>query len=1322
MLDFLTISSRLTKGKMEIYPKFKIIKSKDLMIRGGDFYAIWDEETKLWSTDEDTVIRLIDNELNDYYMKHKTEMTYVSHMWDADSGIIDRWHKYCQKQMRDNYHNLDEKIVFANDEVEKKDYASHKLDYDLAEGDISAYEEMVSTLYSEVERRKFEWAIGSIINGDSKKIQKFCVFYGEPGSGKGTILKIIDRLFKGYTCEFCSADLGSKTAAFALEPFRNNPLVAIEQDGNLSRIETNTRLNSLISHEKMIVNEKYTKQYSNEFKAFLFIGSNSPVKITDSKSGLLRRLIDISPTGNKIPKRAYDALDKRINFELGAIAKHCLDVYEDDPSLYDLYIPETMMYATNDFYNFINENYLIFSSQEDMTLNQAFKLYDAWAEASKLGYVMKKTAFKEELKSYYKEFYDHAEGKWNLYKGFDISKFEKSPVGKSEETKPTEDWLDMKEQHSLLDDYLADCKAQLTKENGKPIDIWDKVKTFIKNLDTKKLHYCLVPASLIVIDFDKKNKKGEKDFELNKQAAIGWPKTYAELSQGGQGIHLHYLYHGDVSKLEHVFDNDPDIEIKVFPADKKASLRRRVSKCNDTPIATLSSGLPFKEEKGKKTMVDPVSIQSVQSLRRMIQRNLNKEIHSNTASSVQFIYKILEDAYASGLTYDVTDMRNSILAFAAGSTHQADNCLRLVSKMKFKSESEVDNAIKSNKDTLVFFDCEVFPNLLLVNWKVKGKNKPMVRMINPTPEEVEELFKMNLVGFNCRKYDNHILYARSMGWSNQQIFDLSQRIIAKQDRDALFGEAYNISYTDVYDFASKKQSLKKWEVELGIHHQELGLPWDQPVPEEMWEKVAKYCDNDVISTEAVFDAIHSDFIAREILATVAGGSVNDTTNTLTGKLIFGKDRHPQAQFNYRFLGDPADWTWKEATAYALGKGPKPEGKPWFPGYSFVNGHSTYRDVDGKLLNGDPLYVGEGGYVYAQPGFWGNIRTQDVASMHPHSVIAEVLFGDTYTKIFKQLVDTRVLIKHKDFEAAKKMFDGKLAPYLDDPKIAKDLSYALKIAINSVYGLTSAKFPNLFKDERNIDNIVAKRGALFMIDLRHFVQDQGFQVAHIKTDSIKIPDITDDMIEKVRRFGECYGYTFETEADFEKFCLVNKAVYIAKERVDGGYVWEATGAQFQRPYVFKKLFSHEPIEFADKCIVAEVKNAAIYLDFNEKDNDIHDYRFVGRIGSFCPIKDGEGGALCLRSSDQEKYDAVAGTKGYRWMESEMVKKVKEDDIDTTYFDDLCEEAKADIQAYVDFNWFASDEPYIPPKFENGIPVYPDVVPFDTGAGDEQKKGA
>lgn len=224
------------------------------MIRGGDFYAIWIEERGLWSTDEQDALQLIDRELDRYAEENRTKFNSdikVLHMWDAESKMIDSWHKYCQKQMRDNFHALDDKLIFSNMETNKKDYASKKLSYPLEAGDLSAYEKLMSTLYSEEERTKIEWAIGSIVSGESKKIQKFMVLYGAPGSGKGTVLNLILSLFEGYYSVFDAKALGSSSNAFALEAFKANPLVAIQHDGDLSKIEDNTRLNSLVSHELM---------------------------------------------------------------------------------------------------------------------------------------------------------------------------------------------------------------------------------------------------------------------------------------------------------------------------------------------------------------------------------------------------------------------------------------------------------------------------------------------------------------------------------------------------------------------------------------------------------------------------------------------------------------------------------------------------------------------------------------------------------------------------------------------------------------------------------------------------------------------------------------------------------------------------------------------------------------------------------------------------------------------------------------------------------------------------------------------------------------
>lgn len=1304
MIDFLMISTRSKKqGRIEIYPKFIIKKSSDLMIRGGDFYAIWIEERALWSTDEQDALQLIDREL-DRYAEEKRGMfdaeVRVLHMWDAESGMIDAWHKYCQKQMRDSFHALDEKLIFSNMETSREDYASKRLGYPLKPGDMSGYEKLMSTLYSDEERHKIEWAIGSIVSGESKKLQKFMVLYGSTGTGKSTVLNIIQELFKGYYTTFTAKDLGSASNSFALEAFKNNPLVAIEHDGDLSRIEDNTRINSLVSHELMTVNEKFKSAYTNQFHSFLFVGTNKPVKITDSKSGLIRRLIDVSPTGDKLDVKEYHAAVTQVGFELGAIAHHCQGVYLADPGKYDDYIPVTMMGATNDFYNFMLDSYHIFKKEDGVSLNVAWEMYKNYCDEAKVMYPYTQRIFKEELRNYFRKLEKrHPTGNGtrirSYYSGFRSEKF-------IEELKPKNcqgdiSLIQFENTESVFDQICAECPAQYATIKETPSKKWEKVVTTLSDLDTSKTHYVKPSENHIVIDFDLLDEKGEKSYERNLKEASKWPPTYAELSKSGGGIHLHYIYAGDVEKLSRVYDDH--IEIKTFTG--KSSLRRKLTKCNDLSIATISSGLPLK---GDKKMVNFDSVKSEKTLRTMIKKNLNKEVHDATKPSVDFIYKILEDAYTSGLNYDVTDMRNAVLAFAANSTHQSDYCIKLVNKMRFKSE-EPSEFKASDGDILVFYDVEVFPNLFLVNWKAAGKGKPVVRMINPSPDEVEELTHYNLVGFNNRRYDNHILYARMMGYSNEQLYNLSRKIVnAKKNanRDCFFGEAYNLSYTDVLDFSAKKQKLKKWEIDLGIHHKELGLPWDEPVPEERWVEVAEYCDNDVLATEAVFNHLKGDFLAREILADLAGGSVNDTTNSLTTKIIFGKERHPELV--YTDLSET------------------------FPGYEFKDGKNMYRGMD----------VGKGGYVYGKPGAYGNVALLDVESMHPNSAINMNCFGQ-YTERFKDILDARIAIKHGDFDKARTMLDGKLAPYLDDESKAKDLAMALKIAINSVYGLTAANFDNPFRDARNKNNIVALRGALFMKTLQDEIAEKGFVVAHIKTDSIKIPDTTPEIIEFVMEFGKRYGYNFEHEATYEKMCLVNDSTYIAKysddESINGKNAgkWTATAIQFQVPYVFKTLFSKEPIEFDDLCETKSV-TTALYLDMNESLPDVseyekesiklwkdicnkdlpqdktmdkkckrmeelsseiakgHNYIFIGQVGRFCPIKPRCGGGLLMREKEG-RYSAVTGTKGYRWLEAELVKEMgREKDIDRSYYDRLVDDAVETISKYVDFEWFSSDDPY------------------------------
>lgn len=1228
-MDFYKIRIKEAKGFSQAYPDWVVDNSEDLMVRGGAFYAVWNESVGLWSTNEYDVQKMVDDDLRGFVNEREKNGEIIEPLLTRNfsSGSWERFNRYIRNlPSGTNYHQLDNVITFSNTVVKKSDFVSKRLPYSLVEGRTDAWDELLEVLYSPIERDKIEWAIGAIVSGDSKWIQKFLVFYGPPASGKSTVIGIIEKLFEGYVATFEAKALTSNNSTFSMEAFESNPLVAIQHDGDLSRIEDNTRLNSIVGHDSMNINVKYRSAFTIRPNAFLIIGTNKPIKITDAKAGNTRRLIDVHPTGVKIEPNRYHILMENINFELGAIANKCLNRYRQMGKFYyEGYVPTKMMMLTDTFYNFVEANYDLFKNSDGIQLKRAWELYKQYCEEANIVKRLQYHEVRDELSNYFTDFKDrHFIGDKeyrSVYIGFKGLPHQ-GPIPFVPDTSYVIelDDYDPVDHGSAFNNAYSGQPAQLANDSGLPRNKWEKVKTTLADIDTTELHYVKVPYEHIVVDFDLVDEAGEKDLERNIEEASKFPPTYTELSKSGNGVHLHYTYAGDIEALKsQVFDG---VEVKTLLGD--SSLRRKLTKCNNLDIMALSGGLPKKEKK----VIDDKSIQSEKGLRSLIERNLRKEIHPGTKPSIDFIHHILEDAYDNGLSYNLEDLRPAVLSFAAGSSHHSSDCIKLVQKMKFVGQQPMTE-ISEDEGELIFFDVEVYPNLFILCWKVKGSDQ-VVRMINPTSEDIEPLFKQKLVGFNNRRYDNHILYARFLGYSIEGLFNLSQEIVYndKNNNQSLFGEAYNLSYADIYEFSSKKQGLKKFQIELGLFHHELDLPWDKPVDEGLWSKVEEYCVNDVISTEAVFEDRYQDFVARQILASMSGLSVNHTTQNHTARIVFGDEKSPQRQFVYTDLSEQ------------------------FPGYVFDGKESTYR---GEV-------TGEGGYVYAEPGYYENVVCLDVVSMHPSSILALNLFGP-YTDKFNELMQMRIQAKK----------DGN-----------DDLSYALKLVINSIYGYTSARFPNMFRDNRNKDNIVAKRGALFMIDLKHLVQEKGFDVVHIKTDSIKIPNATIELIDYICEVGKDYGYTFEEEAVYEKFCLVNDAVYVA--RSNSG--WTAVGAQFQHPYVFKELFSHEPIVFNDRCETKNVTKGRMYLGPPEGVTDISVLRHVGRTGSFVPVKNG---GILWRVQD-DKFYHVTGTKGYLWVENEVAAmRWHVDgnlDIDDDYFNHLKDEAVKTIEKFVPFDTLVS----------------------------------
>lgn len=1418
-MDFYEIGVREPKSnKLEVYPDFIIDASKDMMIRGRDVYAVWDEELGLWNRNPLVIQKMVDRDIQ----------AKIDELRDnpltATKAIVGRflrknsskhWSEFQAyvKNMPDNYRRLDEKVTYLDTKVKKTDYVSKRLPYSLQDGPAPAWEEIISTLYDPEEREKIEWAIGAILSGEAKRIQKFLVFYGPQGSGKSTILNIIMKLMEGYCVSFKAENLVKGNDQFNLDFLAKDPLVAIDEDTKLNHIESNALLNTLVSHEPININEKFIRRYPSKPICMLLMGTNQPVRITDAKSGLIRRLIDVEPSGRLIlPERHYDELNEQIEFELGAIAKHCLDVFNTlGRTYYSSYVPERMMYRTDPFINFMEEKSDIFLKNGGVSGIDLWNMWKDYCSQSGIEFTKKRFEIIDEAKNYFTNFDKVARvggvqvRSW--FSGLKLEKFsyneklkgknrnvepiaharlkEKLDDTYSEETKEifSNGWLKLKKQHSLLDDILAEYPAQyeITTEKGetRPDISWKRVKTKLKDLDSTKTHYVKGPGQLIFIDFDKHGPDGKKDLKLNlKEAGSSkWPPTYSELSNSGGGIHSYYWYDGDVHDLSSVYSNE--IEVKVFPEDQLRSIRRRVSMCNDLTIAHISSGLPLKEKK----VINWDGVKDDRHLRNMVIQALKKECRPygeepKTITCVKYIRDVLQQAIDKGMSYDIRDLDEAIYAFAANSSNNKEECINIYYDMELmwpKQEEPTGNILDGTykEDApIIILDCEVVKNLTLIVYKELGPDKKCIRLYNPKPIDIERLMEMRIVGHNVTGYDNFILWAVWLGYTPEQVFAVSQDIIMNGNRMP-WREAKNLSYTDTYDVSSDKKGLKKIEIEMHIPHKEMEIDWNQPLPESEWERLAQYCENDVLATEAYFmsDKWQADFKARKILAALTGMTVNDSTNSLTAQLIFGNVKEPWHEFIY------------------------PDLKAEFPGYRFERGKSYYEHkvqckdrveynqkleelkvFYGKDANvvGDEatnsisveVIVGEGGRVYAEPGMYYDVITFDVAGMHPTSIIAENGFGP-FTKLYKDLYEARIAIKHRDYEAARKMFDGRLAPYLESNDDADALSQALKIALNSVYGMTAAHFQNRFKDPRNIDNWVAKRGALFMEKLRLEVQKMGGHVIHIKTDSIKLVNPTKKLQDFVVNFGKEHGYTFEVESKYERICLVNHAVYIAlRQKDDPGWLkecakakkkadkngtiyieptrWTATGAQFAHPFVFKRLFSKEKMEFWDFCETKTVKTS-LYLDINEKRRDVsaeekerakivkrikdfqkaylnetkenqekieaetkdlekdikvldeiiaegHNYVFVGKAGEFMPIKPGLGGGLLMRSESDGTYGYATGAKGYRWLESETVHDLPnwETYIDLRYFKDLVDVAIETVSKFGDFELFVNGE--------------------------------
>lgn len=133
----------------------------------------------------------------------------------------------------------------------------------------NAYDILLRTIMDPVDRDYLESYIGYICLGDYDSVPKYIVLYGEPGTGKTTILNFLVRILGEGKISY-----GSEMAKLTHAP------IVIIQDWEVDKIVDKTNNDSSFNKTKFfIATNKLTKHWKPNIRVLCMTGEKIPGKI-----------------------------------------------------------------------------------------------------------------------------------------------------------------------------------------------------------------------------------------------------------------------------------------------------------------------------------------------------------------------------------------------------------------------------------------------------------------------------------------------------------------------------------------------------------------------------------------------------------------------------------------------------------------------------------------------------------------------------------------------------------------------------------------------------------------------------------------------------------------------------------------------------------------------------------------------------------------------------------------------------------------------------------------------------------------------------------
>lgn len=425
-------------------------------------------------------------------------------------------------------------------------------------------------------------------------------------------------------------------------------------------------------------------------------------------------------------------------------------------------------------------------------------------------------------------------------------------------------------------------------------------------------------------------------------------------------------------------------------------------------------------------------------------------------------------------------------------------------------------------ENYLFYDIEVFKEDALVVFK--DIDKKVVKIFHNTFEGILDLITDRiLVGYNNYWYDDFILTAMINQQTPYQIKQLNDRIISGEKLKNVHQSINSLDCFQQIDVA--KPSLKKIEGNFGksIIESEVDFTIDRKLTENEIQETIDYCSYDVDTTIEVFKLRQKTYfepkqsIINMLPENKQKFAKKWNTTTISTNVLTPK---PMTKWFDIRLGEYN----KEGNYELLEIPPQSAVDLWL---TKDKGKYTHKEFGCDV---EFSFGGLHGVPSNKEKRFENVILLDVASLYPNIIKKLKALGEA-TKTYEAIVERRLSVKHTD----------------------KQLSDALKLVINSCYGLLNNEFSTLYNPKAA--KSVCIYGQICLYDLCKRLAPTC-RLVNINTDGVAFTTDSDYYKTIWKEWEDDYGFVLE-EDHFDLFIQKDVNNYIGLEngkvKVKGGDV-------------------------------------------------------------------------------------------------------------------------------------------------------------------------